>query len=113
MDAPRPVVLCAVFIILATLYAFHLRTRRHRLPLPPGPPKLPLVGNLFDVPSTFQWKSYARWSKQYDSDIIHLDLAGTPVIVLSSLEATDALFEKRSSLYSDRGDFPMVTELMG
>jgi hypothetical protein len=37
-----------------------------------------------------------------DSDIIHLDLAGTSVIVLSSFEATDALFEKRSSLYSDR-----------
>ncbi|KAJ7871939.1 cytochrome P450 [Mycena leptocephala] len=102
MDTPSPVVLCAICIILTTL-----------LPLPPGPPKLPLVGNLFDVPSTFQWKSYALWSKQYDSDIIHLDLAGTSVIVLSSFEATDALFEKRSSLYSDRGDFPMVTELMG
>jgi hypothetical protein len=37
-----------------------------------------------------------------DSDIIHLNLAGTSVIVLSSLEATDALLEKRSSLYSDR-----------
>ncbi|KAJ7823206.1 cytochrome P450 [Mycena olivaceomarginata] len=113
MDAPRTVVLCTFFIIITTLYAVHLRARRHKLPLPPGPPKLPLVGNLFDVPSTFQWKSYARWSKQYDSDIIHLDLAGTSVIVLSSFEATDALFEKRSSLYSDRGDFPMLTELMG
>ncbi|KAJ6554749.1 cytochrome P450 [Mycena capillaripes] len=113
MDTPSTVVLCTILIILITLYAVHLRARRHTLPLPPGPPKLPLVGNLFDVPSTFQWKSYARWSKQYDSDIIHLDLAGTSVIVLSSFEATDALFEKRSSLYSDRGDFPMVTELMG
>ncbi|KAJ7891635.1 cytochrome P450 [Mycena olivaceomarginata] len=113
MDAQRTVVLCTFFIILTTLYAVRLRARRHKLPLPPGPPKLPLVGNLFDVPSTFQWKSYARWSKQYDSDIIHLDLAGTSVIVLSSFEATDALFEKRSSLYSDRGDFPMLTELMG
>ncbi|KAJ7303729.1 cytochrome P450 [Mycena albidolilacea] len=102
MDALRTVVLCTFFIILTTLYAVHLCARRHKLPLPPGPPKLPLVGNLFDVPSTFQWKSYARWSKQYDSDIIHLDLAGTSVIVLSSFEATDALFEKRSSLYSDR-----------
>lgn len=37
-----------------------------------------------------------------DSDIIHLDLAGTSVIVLSTLEATEALLEKRSSIYSDR-----------
>ncbi|KAJ7431570.1 cytochrome P450 [Mycena galericulata] len=102
MDAPSTLVLCIIFFILTTLYTVRLRARRHKLPLPPGPPKLPLVGNLFDVPSTFQWKSYARWSKQYDSDIIHLDLAGTSVIVLSSFEATDALFEKRSSLYSDR-----------
>ncbi|KAF8182235.1 cytochrome P450 [Mycena galopus ATCC 62051] len=113
LDAPGTVAACTIFIILTTLYSAHLRSRRPKLPLPPGPPKLPLVGNLFDVPSTFQWKSYARWSKQYDSDIIHLDLAGTSVIVLLSFEATDALFEKRSSLYSDRHDFPMVNELMG
>jgi hypothetical protein len=37
-----------------------------------------------------------------DSDIIHLNMAGTSVIVLSSYEAIDTLFEKRSSLYSDR-----------
>jgi hypothetical protein len=40
-----------------------------------------------------------------DSDIIHLNLAGQSVIVLSSLEATEALLEKRSALYSDRRVF--------
>ncbi len=37
-----------------------------------------------------------------DSDIIHLNLAGTPVIVVNSAQAAHDLFEKRSSLYSDR-----------
>jgi hypothetical protein len=37
-----------------------------------------------------------------DSDIIHLNVAGTSVIVLSSLEAAVNLLEKRSAIYSDR-----------
>ncbi|KAJ6563069.1 cytochrome P450 [Mycena vulgaris] len=86
---------------------------RSSLPLPPGPKKLPLVGNLFNMPSTYAWEACVEWSKIYNSDIIHLDLAGTSVIVLSTLEATEALLEKRSSIYSDRAPSPMLTELMG
>ncbi|KAJ7874655.1 cytochrome P450 [Mycena leptocephala] len=89
------------------------RPRRSRLPLPPGPKKRFFFGNLLDVPATFQWKVYKEWSKQLDSDIFHLDLAGTPLIVLSSLEATEALLDKRSVLYSDRPHLPMVMDLMG
>jgi hypothetical protein len=37
-----------------------------------------------------------------DSDIIHLNAAGTSIVVLSSMEAVRQLFERRSSLYSDR-----------
>ncbi|KAJ6560597.1 cytochrome P450 [Mycena vulgaris] len=108
-----PAVLLASSAFAATLYALYRRRNRSRLPLPPGPPKLPLVGNLFDVPTDSQWETYARWSKEYESDIIHLDLAGTSVIVLSSLEATDTLLEKRSAMYSDRSAFTMATELVG
>ncbi|KAJ7448970.1 cytochrome P450 [Mycena latifolia] len=93
------------------MYSLYLRRNRSQLPLPPGPPKLPLIGNLLDVPANLQWEKYAEWSKEYDSDIIHLNLAGQSVIVLSSLEATRALLEKRSSIYSDRPDIPMVTDL--
>ncbi|KAJ7434468.1 cytochrome P450 [Mycena latifolia] len=107
--------LCAGGALAASLYSLYLRRNRSPLPLPPGPAKLPIVGNLFDVPATFQWEKYMEWSKEYDSDIIHLDLLGQSVIVLSSLEATTALLEKRSAIYSDRPDVPMVTdlELMG
>ncbi|KAJ7862995.1 cytochrome P450 [Mycena leptocephala] len=55
---------------------------RSKLPLPPGPKKLPLVGNLFDIPAERQWETYFEWSKRYNSDIIHLNAAGTSIIVL-------------------------------
>ncbi|KAJ7106241.1 cytochrome P450 [Mycena epipterygia] len=87
--------------------------RSAALPLPPGPRKLPFIGNLLDAPASFAWEKYMEWSKEYNSDIIHLNLAGQSVVVLSSLEATEALLEKGSALYSDRSDLPMLVGLMG
>ncbi|KAJ6534383.1 cytochrome P450 [Mycena capillaripes] len=86
---------------------------RSRLPLPPGPKKMPLVGNLFDMPATEEWKTYQRWSHDFDSDIIHLNVVGKSIIILSSIEATSDLMMQRSSIYSDRPRLPMLNELMG
>ncbi|KAJ7800174.1 cytochrome P450 [Mycena olivaceomarginata] len=86
---------------------------RSRLPLPPGPKTLPLVGNLFNMPVSEEWKTYRIWSAEFDSDIIHLNVAGKSIIILSSIEATSHLMVQRSSIYSDRPRFPMVVELTG
>ncbi|KAJ7142243.1 cytochrome P450 [Mycena epipterygia] len=94
------------------LYSLHSRLTRSKLPLPPGPRKIPIVGNIFDLPPAFEWKTYQDWSRKYNSDIIQLDLAGKSMIVLSSLEATDDLLEKRSSIYSGRSPLPMLIDLM-
>ncbi|KAJ7146914.1 cytochrome P450 [Mycena epipterygia] len=100
--------------LVIIMYSVHSRlTTRSKLPLPPGPKKKPIVGNMFDLPTGRVWETYKNWSQKYNSDIIHLDLAGTSVIVLSSLEATNDLLEKRSSIYSDRLKSTMLMDLMG
>ncbi|KAI0758757.1 cytochrome P450 [Fomes fomentarius] len=105
---PQIVGLLIAFILVAVI-----SLNRARRSLPPGPKGLPILGNIFDVPKEYEWLAYARWSRQYRSDVIYLNLAGTPVIVVNSAHAAHELFEKRSSLYSDRTRMPMLNELVG
>ena len=113
--------LLAYVLAITTLSLFYKRSRMKATPpLPPGPRKLPLLGNLFDFPSSFEWQTFQKWGKQYslsdfslsiplidlmislDSDILHLRAAGTSLIILNSVKAANDLMEKRSSLYSGR-----------
>ncbi|KAJ7242999.1 cytochrome P450, partial [Mycena rebaudengoi] len=108
--APTPFI--NSFAAFALLY-FNRRRSSH-LPLPPGPRKLPLVGNLFGLPTKFEWETYAKWSKELGSDIIHLSVAGKSIIILSSVDAVFDLLDQRSAIYSDRQVAPVMTnELMG
>ncbi|KAF8900234.1 cytochrome P450 [Gymnopilus junonius] len=100
--------------VLSFALIFYLRIRKRRnLRYPPGPRKFPLLGNLLNLPTSFEWETYARWGKEYDSDIIHLQAAGHDLIVLNSVESATDLFDKKSSIYSGRPQFTMVNELMG
>ncbi|KAF9061660.1 cytochrome P450 [Rhodocollybia butyracea] len=87
---------------------------RLRYPLPPGPKRLPIIGNLRDVNRIDKplWLAYADWSKIY-GDIFYLEILGEPMVILNSAKAIDDIFEKRSANYSDRPPMYMVNELMG
>ena len=43
--------------------AYH-RYQNNRRRLPPGPPGLPFVGNIFDIPKENEWKVYRTWGTQ-------------------------------------------------
>jgi len=44
-------------------------------------------------------------------DIITLNVLGTPMIILNSVESATDLLEKRSINFSDRPDMPMIKDL--
>lgn len=54
-------------IVALVLYR-RMRARiqgRGQCPFPPGPPGLPFVGNVRDMPSTFACVAYKKWGDTY------------------------------------------------
>lgn len=51
-----------VFVVILFVYR---RCYGSSPPLPPGPPKLPLLGNLFNLPSDFEWETFQALGKEY------------------------------------------------
>ncbi|GJE96471.1 cytochrome P450 [Phanerochaete sordida] len=102
---------CAVCVVIGLFVA--LRWKSNTRCYPPGPPGFPIVGNLFNVPSEFSWCTFASWSRQYDSKIVHFEVLGQHVVVLNSHKAAQEIFERRSRNYSDRQRTVMIHELIG
>ncbi|KAK7046001.1 hypothetical protein VNI00_006996 [Paramarasmius palmivorus] len=84
---------------------------RRKSPLPPGPPGLPLVGNVLDMPSGQEWLTFAEWGKKYGG-ICSVTLMGQPMIIINSADIMAEL-DKKSSVYSDRPRLEMGGELVG
>ncbi|KII83024.1 hypothetical protein PLICRDRAFT_47437 [Plicaturopsis crispa FD-325 SS-3] len=103
----------------ATLCIAFLWLRRRRqspyyaLPLPPGPKPLPILGNILQMPTRSEAQVYDKWGREHGSSLIHLNIAGTPMIVINSAETANDLLERRSLIYSGRPSTVMAFELMG
>ncbi|KAF8961871.1 cytochrome P450 [Flammula alnicola] len=81
-------------------------------PLPPGPRKLPLLGNLLDLPTTQEWVTFAEWGQKW-GDIVSVSVFGQQMIILNSAKTAIEMQDKKSSIYSDRPVMQMGGELVG
>ncbi|KAF5370311.1 hypothetical protein D9758_006887 [Tetrapyrgos nigripes] len=75
--------------------------RRPAAPLPPGPKGTLFFGNLFQIPPKRQYLQFAKWKEDY-GDVMKVKLLRKTFIILNSRQAVQALFVKRSNIYSDR-----------
>ena len=126
----------AAFLLLLARFAFFkwLRLVKHTAPvdarLPPGPKAIPVLGNVHQLPSNYQEKTFAEWTTQFGAsalpirrrrrfeltpaipgDIVYAKIFRRPVLVLGSLRAAQDLLERKSGNFSDRPRLILLSEL--
>ncbi|KAI0445352.1 cytochrome P450 [Xylaria telfairii] len=68
---------------------------------PPGPPTLPVIGNLHLMPKENGHVQFKKWAEEY-GPVYSLMLGPNVMIVFSSDQAVKDTFDKKSSIYSSR-----------
>ncbi|RDA89398.1 hypothetical protein CP532_6184 [Ophiocordyceps camponoti-leonardi (nom. inval.)] len=113
----------AYFILsLISLVAAVYLIRRHLLQdgrkqqgrLPPGPRRLPLLGNVFDLPKSGE-AEFRHWIKHRErfGPISSLVVLGTTYIMIHDRQLVDQLLQKESSKTSDRPRSEFGLEMCG
>lgn len=127
-----PIILA--FIVSSAIYCLRStldwRARSRGRPLPPGPPALPFIGNVLNLPRVKQWIGFLELSAYYGKpdyrlprlcisrrtdarywatgDIIHINILGQTMLILNSADSVFELLDKRAANTSDRHENPMV-----
>ncbi|KLO08559.1 cytochrome P450 [Schizopora paradoxa] len=84
--------------------------RRGRLP--PGPPSLPIIGNVLDFPTGLEAPHWAKHHAKY-GPISSVNALGQTIIIVNDAKIASELLEKRSAVYSDRPHFVFGGDMCG
>ncbi|EIM85219.1 cytochrome P450 [Stereum hirsutum FP-91666 SS1] len=79
---------------------------------PPGPPAIPVLGNIMTIPKTGAWKFLLKLHRDCGEPIFFRGL-GNSVLVLNTMTSITDLLDKRGENYSHRPVLTVLGELMG
>ncbi|KAI0075227.1 cytochrome P450 [Panus rudis PR-1116 ss-1] len=99
-------------VVCIIVLAYRVVSASSDIRLPPGPKRLPILGNVHQLPAKYQERKFELWGRQYGK-IIFAKLFRTPALIISSFDVAHDLMEKRSRNYSGRPRFILLEELMG
>lgn len=100
-----------------------LRVGRRPANYPPGPPTIPILGNIHqvfprgltvinvEIPAQDTHIQFQKWAKEY-GPIYSLIIGTKTLIVLSSDQAVKDLMDKKSNIYSSKPDLYVSSDLI-
>ncbi|XP_044125764.1 vitamin D 25-hydroxylase isoform X2 [Bufo gargarizans] len=103
-------VLAASSALLLFIFLIRQVLRQRRPPgFPPGPPGLPLVGNILALagdPHVYMWQQ-----SKLHGEIFSLDLGGISTVVLNGYDAVKECLVRQSDVFADRPSLPLFLKL--
>ena len=104
--------LCAFgFLITKWLIGKQVKGCKNALPLPPCPPRYPLVGNL-PLSRSDMRQVFRKLTKEYGG-IFLLHFGRKLMVVVAELEEAKEVFLTQGEAFSDRGHPPLIDYTMG
>ncbi|EJD06678.1 cytochrome P450 [Fomitiporia mediterranea MF3/22] len=97
-------------LAIASAYIVYSRGRSAAFLLPPSPPSDILIGHTRRIPFVRGWETYTKWKEEY-GDVIYTQAFGRSFVILNSVLAARDLLEKRSDVFSDRPNLPVVFKM--
>ncbi|KAK6447166.1 hypothetical protein FP744_10003416 [Trichoderma asperellum] len=100
MDIPIYLYILCVAILFGAIRKLN-RIGRRPADFPPGPPTLPILGNIHQLPKSQGHLQFQKWAQEY-GPVYSLILGTQVLIVLSNDVAIKELLDKRGGIHSDR-----------
>ncbi|KAL5737441.1 hypothetical protein ACOSP7_030202 [Xanthoceras sorbifolium] len=96
-----------VFIFLAVKIVHRPKNKNSRTKLPPGPWRLPLIGNMHQLVCSLPHRRLRDLAEKY-GPLMHLQLGEVRIVVVSSAEIAEEVLKTHGVIFADRPCF--VTE---